>query len=95
VSKRNGPAETAISRDPAHRRKEPTVDRAEYIERSADYREYLAFIRGADEELKEIRGYGFLPSEREDYTRLFYADEYRRDLGGSKNTSEGTCATGV
>ena len=71
------------------------MDRAEYTERPAEYREYLAFIRGADEELKESRGYGLLPSEREDYTRLYYADEYRRDLDSSKDAPESTYAAGV
>lgn len=44
-----------------------------------EYREYLAFMSGADEELQSIRGYGMLPSEREDYTRAYYAPEYRED----------------
>ncbi|MGF1470293.1 MAG: hypothetical protein ACFB50_00950 [Rubrobacteraceae bacterium] len=63
------------------------MDRAEYTgaesvvgETSADdYRVYLAFMRGAEEELQETRGYGMLPSERDDYTRSYYADEYRRE----------------
>lgn len=45
----------------------------------AEYREYLSFMAGADEELQVIRGYGMLPSEREDYTRAYYALEYRED----------------
>ncbi len=50
-----------------------------YTDPAAEYREYLAFIRGADEELRETRGYGMLPSEREEYSRLYYAEEYRRE----------------
>ena len=61
------------------------MDRVSVAERvgrnhEAEYREYLAFMAGADEELQAIRGYGMLPSEREDYARSFYADEYRNEV---------------
>jgi hypothetical protein len=42
-----------------------------------EYRNYLSFMSGAAEELMEIRGYGMLPSERDDFTRAYYAPEYR------------------
>ncbi|MGF1472105.1 MAG: hypothetical protein ACFB50_10240 [Rubrobacteraceae bacterium] len=45
----------------------------------AEYREYLAFMAGAEEELKAVRGYGILPSEREEYSREFYAPSYRSE----------------
>ncbi len=45
----------------------------------AEYREYLAFMAGVEQELQAIRGYGMLPSEREDYARSFYAESYRAE----------------
>lgn len=58
------------------------MDKASVAERTrrdheAEYRNYLAFMSGADEELKIIRGYGMLPSERDDYSRAYFAEEYR------------------
>ena len=60
------------------------MDRVSVAERAsrnheAEYREYLAFMAGVDQELKAIRGYGMLPSEREDYARNFYAESYRAE----------------
>ena len=53
---------------------------AEKTRRGHEYREYLAFMAGADEELQATRGYGMLPSEREEYTFSFYAEEYRAEI---------------
>lgn len=38
-------------------------------------------MAGVDQELQAIRGYEMLPSEREDYARNFYAEEYRVETG--------------
>lgn len=61
------------------------MDRVSVAERvgrnhEAEYRDYLAFMSGANAELQAIRGYGMLPSEREDFTRSFYADSYREEV---------------
>ena len=75
--KGNGPAGGATPRDPAHRRKNPTVDEVRVARHArddhAEYWEQLA-------EMERLRGRQLLPSEVEALTRAYYADQYRADL---------------